>query len=149
VSGQSVSQSQTAPRAPQTADSGAQAKSAGQFTGVADAAIPAVAAPMRTAQAAAPKKAVPLAGYTSVDEESAASVTRRRYVSSAGTPLILVIVQSAAAQKAGVRSEAAPEFVVRTANGTSAVRWTSGGLSYELSGALSADSLVKLATLLR
>ena len=138
-----VAQGQVSRSAPPATDPAARSKAGSQFTTAADAATPAPSSPV------APRKAVRLAGYTSVEEESVSSVTRRRYISSAGTPLILVIVQSAAAPKAGVRSESAPEFVVRTANGTTAVRWTAGGLSYELTGALSPDSLVKLATQIR
>jgi hypothetical protein len=105
----------------------------------------------------AAKKAVPLSGYTAIQESSAGAVTRLRYMSSAGTPLTLMIVQSVseAKQRASARSDAAPmpapvsEFLVSTANGISAVRWTSRGMNYELSGALAPDSLIKLATQLK
>ncbi len=117
-----------------------------QSAGAADAAVTGQAtAQQRAVRTAAPKMAR-LSGYTSVEEESVPSVTRRRYVSTAGTPLLLVIVQAALTQKAGAASDAAPEFVIRTSGGTTVVRWTSGGRSYELTGALSPDSLVKLAT---
>ena len=145
----SVAQEQSATRSAVVSDSTAPSRP-GQYAGAADAAVSgqAAAAPQRSVRTPAPK--VPrLAGYTSVEEESVPSVTRRRYVSSAGTPLLLVIVQSAPAQKAGTRGDAAPEFVIRTSNGTTVVRWISGGRSYELTGALSADSLVKLAAQLR
>jgi anti-sigma factor RsiW len=103
----------------------------------------------------AAKKAVPLPGYTATQESSAGAVTRLRYMSSAGTPLTLMIVQSASeAKQRASRADAAPapapapvsEFLVSTANGVSAVRWSARGVNYELSGALAPDSRVKLAT---
>jgi hypothetical protein len=78
-------------------------------------------------------------------------VTRRRYVAVDGTTLLLVIAPSKAdeAKPASAAAKAAPEFIVSTAKGRSTVRWQMGGLSYELQGALTPDSLVKLATLLK
>ena len=110
-----------------------------------------VAASQAKAMPGGARTAVPLSGYTVVEEQSLPAVTRRRYLSSAGTALVLLIVQGTASEPDAIaRSRiAAPEFVVRTANGTSAVRWTAQGQSYELSGALPPDSLVKLATQLR
>jgi anti-sigma factor RsiW len=96
-------------------------------------------------------KRVELPGYTAVEEDSLPAITRRRYVSSAGTPLVLVIAQSSREPKAQ-RSNAesvVSEFVVTTANGRSVVRWFAHGLAYELAGALAPDSLVKLATHLK
>ena len=108
-----------------------------------------VAAPVAGAPAA--PKATPIPGYTATEEASQPAVIRRRYVSSAGTPLLLVIVQAATAGKAQAasRAESSPEFVVRTQNGRSTVRWQRDGRSYELQGALAPDSLVKLATQLK
>jgi hypothetical protein len=128
-------QAQAAPAA-QNAASVDQARSSGAAMGFATA-------------APAAKKAVPLAGYTAIEEESLPSVTRRRYVSAAGTPLMLLIVQSPADAKAQRAVSAAPEFVVTTSNGRSFVRWHARGMDYELQGVLAPDSLVKLATQLK
>jgi hypothetical protein len=125
--------SQAAPAAQNAAE---QARSSGAALGLASAAPVA-------------KKAVTLAGYTAIEEESLPSVTRRRYVSSAGTPLTLLIVQSPADGKVPRALSAAPEFVVTTGSGRSIVRWHARGMDYELQGALAPDSLVKLATQLK
>ncbi|MCC7055011.1 MAG: zf-HC2 domain-containing protein [Gemmatimonadaceae bacterium] len=94
-------------------------------------------------------KAVAIPGYTATEEASQPAIIRRRYVSPAGTPLLLQIMQAPSASKPqGARSESA-EFVVSTSNGRSTVRWQRDGRSYELQGALAPDSLVKLATLLK
>jgi anti-sigma factor RsiW len=92
-----------------------------------------------------------LAGYQAVEEVTMPLVTRRRYVAVNGTTLLLVIAPAKAdeAKPASAAAKAAPEFLVSTAKGRSTVRWQSGGLSYELQGALTPDSLVKLATLLK
>lgn len=98
-------------------------------------------------------KVIPLEGYTTVEEQSIPAMTRRRYVSSSGVALILSIAQSAetqtAAQKATRSGNAESAFVVTTENGRSTVRWQARGLDYVLVGALSPDSLVKLATKLK
>lgn len=99
------------------------------------------------AQPAAPKT-VPLAGYVSVEEASVPAMTRRRYVSTAGTTIELSIIQSFAAPKRQVPGDAS-QFVVTTANGRSSVRWQVGGMDYLLQGPLPPDSLVKLATQLK
>jgi Putative zinc-finger len=95
-----------------------------------------------------------IAGYTATDEASQPAIIRRRYVSSAGTPLLLVIVQATTTGKAEsgatTRQEYSREFVVHTAaNGRSTVRWQRDGRAYELQGALSPDSLMKIAIQLR
>lgn len=96
------------------------------------------------------RKAAPLPGYSTVEEESQAARTRLRYLSSAGTPLTLLIVPAPAEAKPQRRAEKpSPEFVVSTRNGISAVRWRARGMQYELTGALTPDSLVKLATQLK
>ena len=95
------------------------------------------------------RKLVPLEGYTVVEEQSLPAIVRRRYLSSAGTPLVLIIVQGADADVVSQPRVASPEFTVRTTKGMTAVRWTRQGQSFELSGALPPDSLVKLATRLR
>ena len=94
-------------------------------------------------------KVVPLAGYTAADEESVPGVTRRRYVSSSGTPLLLLITQPLPEVKAQRSQDASSEFIVSTANGRSTVRWHARGLDYELQAPLAPDSLMKLATQLR
>ncbi len=94
-------------------------------------------------------KAIPLAGYTAIEETSVPAMTRRRYVSASGVALELSIAQSFTAQKRSNAEDTASEFVVTTANGRSSVRWRDRGLDYELRGALAPDSLVKLATLLK
>lgn len=98
-------------------------------------------------QGAGPK-AVSLAGYTTVEDAAVPAITRRRYVSSAGTTLELSIIQSTVAPKTQDRA-AAREFVVTTANGRSSVRWHVSGMDYLLQGPLPPDSLVKLATQLK
>jgi anti-sigma factor RsiW len=118
-------------------------------TGVSSAPAAAAGSTAPTAKPTA-SKLVPLAGYTATEEESVPAITRRRYVSSAGTPLTLLIVQPVNDAKKSSRAEAATsEFVVTTANGRSTVRWHARGLDYELQGALAPDSLVKLATQLK
>ena len=94
-------------------------------------------------------KLVPLAGYTTTEEESVSGVTRRRYVSSSGTPLLLLITQPLPEVKAQQSQEATPEFTVSTANGRSTVRWHARGLDYQLQAPLAPDSLMKLATQLK
>ena len=94
-------------------------------------------------------KLVPLAGYTTTEEESVSGVTRRRYVSSSGTPLLLLITQPLPEGKAQRSQNASSEFIVSTANGRSTVRWHARGLDYELQAPLAPDSLMKLATQLR
>jgi hypothetical protein len=108
----------------------------------------AVSAAPATSSFAEMSKAAQLAGYTAVENDVLPSVTRRRYVSATGTPLLLVIVQAPADPKK-VRAGAPPEYVVTTTNGRSVVRWSNRGLEYELQGPLTADSLVKLAVQLR
>ena len=102
------------------------------------------------ANAIAPKIAT-LPGYVATDEESVPATTRRRYVSSSGTALTLLIVQASAdaRKRADAAADAAPQFIVTALSGRSIVRWHTGGLDYELRGALPPDSLVKLATQLR
>ena len=97
----------------------------------------------------AAKKAIPLAGYTTTEEESLPTITRRRYVSSSGTPLLLLITQPFPESKGQRSQEGASEFVVSTTNGRSTVRWHARGLDYELQAALAPDSLMKLATQLK
>ncbi|MES3036061.1 MAG: zf-HC2 domain-containing protein [Gemmatimonadota bacterium] len=89
-----------------------------------------------------------LAGYRATDEVLKPAVVRRRYVAADGTTLLLTIAPSST-DVAKPTAKASPEFTVSTVNGRSTVRWQVPGLSYELQGALSPDSLVKLATLLR
>lgn len=90
-----------------------------------------------------------LAGYATVEERSAPAmpaITRRRYVSASGTALVLTIVQGAAAAEP---SATTPEYVVSSSNGRSRVRWQARGMTYELQGSLSPDSLMRLATQLK
>ncbi len=120
-------------------------------TGVS-AAAPAVSADSSVVSAA--PAVVTLPGYVTTDEESVPATTRRRYVSASGTALTLRIVQvPAAARKraaaADAATDAAPQFTVTALNGRSIVRWHAHGMDYELKGALSPDSLVKLATQLK
>jgi hypothetical protein len=114
-------------------------------------AAPAVSAASEAANlGAAAAKGTALPGYTAVENDVLPNVTRRRYVSSAGTPLLLVIVQPAADAK--VRRAArtgTAEYVVTSANGRSVVRWSAQGRDYELQGSLAPDSLVKLAGLIK
>ena len=100
---------------------------------------------------AAARAIVTLPGYTATDEESVPATTRRRYVSSSGTALTLLIVQASAdaRKRADAAADAAPQFTVTALNGRSIVRWHARGMDYELQGALAPDSLVKLATQLR
>ncbi len=111
------------------------------------------AAPAATAAKAGSPTAAPvlvsLAGYSAVEEQTLPAVTRRRYVSSAGTTLVLLIERGTAPPRPTSAAATGPEFTVRTVNGSSVVRWTSRGDVYELTGALPPDSLVKLATQLR
>jgi Putative zinc-finger len=93
-------------------------------------------------------KATPLAGYVVSEDASTPAVTRRSYVSSSGTAVVLSIVQPVGAPKAA-RAAASSEFIVTTIGGRSTVRWSIGGTEYTLQGALAPDSLVKLATLLK
>ena len=105
-------------------------------------------APQRVSSPAV-QKAVALAGYTALEEDALPSITRRRYVSEKGTPILLLIMQPLPEAKGAQERDAASEFVVSTTNGRSTVRWHAHGKDYELQGALAPDSLVKLATLLK
>jgi hypothetical protein len=87
-----------------------------------------------------------LPGYTATDEQSLPSVTRRTYVSSSGTALLLLITQPVVDSKAQGAGTRASEFVVTTDSGRSIVRWHARGFDYELQALLTPDSLVKLAT---
>ncbi len=104
--------------------------------------------------AAAPAKApapkvVALAGYSMTEDSLVAPTTRRRYFSPTGTALELLITSSPAARKESAGQRNAAEFVVTTDNGRSTVRWHARGLDYVLEGALTPDSLMKLATRLK
>lgn len=89
-----------------------------------------------------------LAGYHSLDDVVMPAVTRRRYVAADGTTLVLLITPSTT-DVPRPTARMSPEFTVSTVNGRSTVRWQVPGLTYELQGALSPDSLVKLATQLK
>ena len=118
-------------------------------TGVAAAAKePSAEGGGAVAKASAPKP-VALAGYTATDEESTPSMTRRRYISSSGTPLLLLITTPLPEGKRQRADADASEFSITTSNGRSVVRWHVRGLDYELQGALAPDSLMKLATQLK
>lgn len=100
-------------------------------------------------QSALPK-VIPLAGYSTVEEASVPAMTRRRYISAAGTEIDLSIMQSFDDPKRTLATVAStPEFVVTSVNGRSTVRWHARGLDYVLQGAVSPDSLIKLATQLK
>ena len=102
------------------------------------------------AMQSAPPKVIPLAGYSTVESASVPAMTRRRYISASGTELELSIMQSFDNPKRSTPTAAStPEFVVTSANGRSTVRWHARGLDYVLQGAVSPDSLVKLATQLK
>ena len=105
-------------------------------------------APQRVSSPAV-QKAVALVGYTALEEDALPSITRRRYVSANGTPILLLIMQPLPDAKGARERDAASEFVVSTTNGRSTVRWHTHGKDYELQGALAPDSLVKLAMLLK
>ncbi len=105
-------------------------------------------APQRVSSPAV-QKPVALAGYTALEEDALPSITRRRYVSVKGTPILLLIMQPLPEAKGAQERDAASEFVVSTTNGRSTVRWHAHGKDYELQGALAPDSLVKLAMLLK
>ena len=111
----------------------------------APAAAPAAASSAGVAKRAMPKPAA-LPGYVATDDQSLPSVTRRTYVSSSGTALMLLITQPLAEAKAPAAGARAPEFVVTTDSGRSIVRWHARGFDYELQALLTPDSLVKLAT---
>ena len=98
---------------------------------------------------AAPAKATPLAGYTALEDESLPSLTRRRYVSANGTPIVLLIIKPPTEQKRTPPPETESSFVVSSTNGTSSVRWRARGREYELQGPLAPDSLLKLAARLK
>ncbi|MBC7844234.1 MAG: zf-HC2 domain-containing protein [Gemmatimonadaceae bacterium] len=98
---------------------------------------------------AAPAKATPLAGYTALEDESLPSLTRRRYVSANGTPIVLLIIKPPTEQKRTPPPETESSFVVFSTNGTSSVRWRARGRDYELQGPLAPDSLLKLAARLK
>jgi hypothetical protein len=100
------------------------------------------------AKAPAPK-AVALAGYSMTEDSLVAPTTRRRYFSPTGMALELLITASPAARKESAGQRNAAEFVVTTENGRSIVRWHARGLEYVLEGALTPDSLMKLATQLK
>jgi hypothetical protein len=100
------------------------------------------------AKAPAPK-AVALAGYSMTEDSLVAPTTRRRYFSPTGMALELLITPSPAARKESAGQRNAAEFVVTTENGRSIVRWHARGLEYVLEGALTPDSLMKLATQLK
>ncbi len=99
-------------------------------------------------KAAAPK-AISLAGYTALEDESLPSLTRRRYVSANGTPIVLLIIKPPTEQKRTPPPETESSFVVFSTNGTSSVRWRTRGRDYELQGPLAPDSLLKLAARLK
>jgi len=112
--------------------------------------VASVGAALRAAAAPSTLPARELAGYATVEERTAPAVTRRRYVSPSGTALVLTIVQVAGGASASAAGAAtAPEYVVSASNGRSTVRWQAQGRTYELQGALPADSLMRLATQLR
>lgn len=93
-----------------------------------------------------------LVGYAMVEERSAPAVpaiTRRRYVSGSGTALLLTIMRGAGQGATETDVTMAPQYVVSSSNGRSTVRWQAQGNTYELQGALPADSLKTLATQLR
>lgn len=95
-------------------------------------------------------KLVTLPGYMAMEEDSIPAITRRRYVSSSGTALMLLIVRTTAdARKRAAVADSAPQFTVTALHGRSIVRWHARGMDYELQGALAPDSLVKLATQLK
>jgi hypothetical protein len=97
-------------------------------------------------------KIVTLPGYVTTAEESVPATLRRRYVSSSGTALTLLIVQTptdARKRTGAAAADTAPQFTVTALNGRSIVRWHARGKDYELQGALAPDSLVKLATQLK
>ena len=100
------------------------------------------------AKPSAPKP-IALAGYTTMEEESVPSITRRRYVSSSGMSVLLLIVQPPTEAKSQRSPDVSSEFTVSTTNGRSTVRWHARGLDYELQAPLAPDSLMKLATQLK
>ncbi len=122
-------------------------------TGAVGARPPATAPP--TVQSGAADNAVAptvvtLPGYVATEEESVPATTRRRYVSSSGTALTLLIVhRPAEARKRNSVADTVPQFTVTALDGRSVVRWHARGMDYELQGALAPDSLVKLATQLK
>ena len=118
--------------------------SAPQQTSAANVATANVA----TAKSAAPKP-VTIAGYTALEDESLPSITRRRYVSPNGPPIVLLIMKPPTEQKSVPAQETESAFVVYSTNGQSTVRWRARGRNYELQGALGPDSLMKLATLFK
>lgn len=161
---QAAPMTQAAPAAPQAASQGVSPSATQSASQVADMAPPPPAPESRKATLGASASAntasgavsalpkpVAIPGYTATEESSQPAIIRRRYVSSGGTPLVLVIVQAPGVAKRAParRADAASEFVVSTANGRSTVRWQRDGRSYELQGTLAPDSLVKLATLLK
>lgn len=108
------------------------------------------ATPAPTENSGVAKRAMPkpasLPGYVATDEQSLPSVTRRTYMSSSGTALLLLITQPVVHAKAQAGGARASEFVVTTDSGRSIVRWHSRGFDYELQALLAPDSLMKLAT---
>ncbi len=108
------------------------------------------ATPAPTENSGVTKRAMPksasLPGYVATDEQSLPSVTRRTYMSSSGTALLLLITQPVVQAKAQAGGARASEFVVTSDSGRSIVRWHSRGFDYELQALLAPDSLMKLAT---
>ena len=88
-----------------------------------------------------------LPGYRMIADATTVPATRRQYVAADGVTLLLMITPTSA----GVQQPTAnaSEFTVTPGTGRSSVRWQRAGMSYELSGALPLDSLVRLATQLR
>lgn len=117
-------------------------------TGTSGAPQQTSAANVATAKSAAPKP-VTIAGYTALEDESLPSITRRRYVSPNGPPIVLLIMKRPTEQKSAPAQELESAFVVYSTNGQSTVRWRARGRNYELQGALGPDSLMKLATLFK
>ncbi len=117
-------------------------------TGTSSAPQQTSAANVATAKSAAPKP-VTIAGYTALEDESLPSITRRRYVSPNGPPIVLLIMKPPTEQKSAPAQELESAFVVYSTNGQSTVRWRARGRNYELQGALGPDSLMKLATLFK
>ncbi len=101
-----------------------------------------------SARKASPK-VVQLAGYSVMEDSLGAPTTRRRYFSPRGTALELLITPTVAARKESAGKRSAAEFLVTTENGRSVVRWQASGMDYLLEGALTPDSLMKLAIQLK
>ncbi len=107
-----------------------------------------VASPAASMLEAMPRVGGSLAGYEMQADATLPAVNRRRYIAADGTMLMLTITPTTA-DESKRDANAVSEFTVSTAKGRNTVRWQRSGNSYELQGALPADSLMKLATQLK